>query len=95
MDDAAFKRERLQAALEKLRERLAELRYQEEHARRRVRYYKAEAVRDELAKELAEVYPAFAQSSPTCWCASPSMTARSTRSITLCQTVPTACLLPS
>ena len=61
MDDAAFKRERLQAALEKLSERLAELRYQEEHTRRRVSYYKAEAVRDELAKELVDVYPAFAE----------------------------------
>ena len=49
------------AALEKLRERLAELRYLEEHARRRVRYYKAEAERDELAKELAALYPAFAE----------------------------------
>jgi hypothetical protein len=61
MDDAAFKRDRLQAALEKLRERLAELKYQEEHARRQVVYDKAEAVRDELAKELADLYPAFAQ----------------------------------
>src|SRR5262245_42265144 len=61
MDDAAFKRDRLQAALEKLQGRLAELRDQEEDARRRVVYDKAEAVRDELAKELADFYPAFAQ----------------------------------
>ena len=61
MDDAAFKRERLQAALGKLRERLAELKYQEEHARRQMRYDKAEAERDELAKELADLYPAFAE----------------------------------
>jgi hypothetical protein len=61
MDDAAFKRDRLQAALGKLRERLAELKDQEENARRRAAYDKAEAVRDELAEELADLYPAFAQ----------------------------------
>jgi hypothetical protein len=61
MDDAAFRRDRLQAALEKLRERLAQLKYQEEHARRRVNYDKAKAVRDELASELADLYPPFAQ----------------------------------
>ena len=61
MDDAAFKRDRLQAALGKLRERLAELKDQEENARRQVAYDKAKAVRDELAKELADLYPAFAQ----------------------------------
>ena len=61
MDDAAFKRDRLQAALGKLRERLAQLKDQEENARRQVAYDKAEAVRDELAKELADLYPAFAQ----------------------------------
>ena len=61
MDDAAFKRDRLQAALGKLRERLAELKDQEENARRQVAYDKAKAVRDELAEELADLYPAFAQ----------------------------------
>ncbi len=61
MDDAAFRRDRLQAALEKLRERLAQLKYQEEHARRQVVYDKAKAVRDGLANELADLYPAFAQ----------------------------------
>ena len=61
MDDAAFKRDRLRAALEKLRERLAQLKYQEEHARRQVVYDKAKAVRDGLANELADLYPAFAQ----------------------------------
>ena len=45
----------------KLRERLAELKDQEENARRQVAYDKAEAERDELAKELADLYPAFAQ----------------------------------
>ena len=61
MDDAAFKRDRLQAALGKLRERLAELKDQEENACRLAAYDKAEAVRDELAKELAALYPSFAQ----------------------------------
>jgi hypothetical protein len=61
MDDVAFKRDRLQAAIGKLRERLAELKDQEEHARRQVAYDKAKAVRDELAKELADLYPAFAK----------------------------------
>ena len=61
MDDVAFKRDRLQAALGKLRERLAQLKDQEENARRQVAYDKAKAVRDELAKELADLYPAFAQ----------------------------------
>ena len=61
MDDAAFKRDRLQAALGKLRDRLAQLKDQEENARRQVAYDKAEAVRDELAKELADLYPSVAQ----------------------------------
>jgi chromosome segregation ATPase len=61
MNDAAFKRDRLQAALGKLRGRLAELKDQEENARRQVAYDKAEAVRDQLAKELADLYPAFAE----------------------------------
>ena len=61
MDDAAFRRDRLQAALGKLRERLAQLKDQEEHARRQMAYDKAEAVRDELANELADLYPALAQ----------------------------------
>ena len=61
MDDAAFRRDRLQAALGKLRERLAEVKAQEENVRRQVAYDQAEAVRDRLAKELADLYPAFAQ----------------------------------
>jgi hypothetical protein len=47
MDDAAFKRDRLQAALGKLRERLAQLKDQEENAPRLVAYDKAEAAIDE------------------------------------------------
>jgi hypothetical protein len=61
MGDAAFQRDRLQAALGKLRERLARLKDQEENTRRQLAYNKAEAVRDELANELADLYPAFAQ----------------------------------
>jgi hypothetical protein len=61
MDDAAFKHDRLQAALGKLRKRLAQLKYQEGNARRQVAYDKAKAVRDELANELADLYPGFAQ----------------------------------
>ena len=61
MDDVAFKRDRLQAATGKLRDRLAELKDQEENARRQVVYDKAEVVRDELAQELADLYPAFVQ----------------------------------
>ena len=61
MDDAAFRRDRLQAAIGKLRERLAQLKDQEENARRQVAYDKAAIVRDELAKELADLYPSVAQ----------------------------------
>jgi hypothetical protein len=61
MDDFAFRRDRLQAALGKLRERLAELKAQEENVRRQMAHDQAEAVRDGLAKELADIYPTFAQ----------------------------------
>ena len=61
MEDAAFRRDRLQAAVTRLQERLNELRAQEEDARRWAAYRKAEAERDKLAAELAEVYPAFAE----------------------------------
>lgn len=60
MEDAAFRRERLQVAVKKLRERLQQLRAQEEDHRRWVAYNKAKAKRDELAAELADIYPAFA-----------------------------------
>jgi DNA-binding transcriptional MerR regulator len=61
MDDAGFQRDRLQAASKQLRERLAELKDQEENERRQMAYDKAKAIRDELAIELADLYPAFAQ----------------------------------
>jgi hypothetical protein len=61
MDDHAFRRDRMSAALEKLRLRLVELRDAEEDARRRVAYDEAAANRDEVAGELAGFYPEFAQ----------------------------------
>ena len=61
MDDAAFKRDRLQAALGKLKERLKQLLEQEENAQRQVIYDKPKAERDQLAKEYADLYPTVAQ----------------------------------
>jgi hypothetical protein len=52
--------ERLQATVSRLRDRLAELRTAEEDDRRRAAYEEAKAERDELAAELARVYPPFA-----------------------------------
>jgi hypothetical protein len=61
MEDAAFRRERLQAAVSRLRERLYELRAGEEDQHRRVIYEEVKAERDQLAAELASIYPDFAQ----------------------------------
>jgi hypothetical protein len=60
MENAAFRRDRLEAAVTKLRERLKAVKAQEENDRRQVAYAKASAVRDELAAELARVYPPLA-----------------------------------
>jgi hypothetical protein len=60
MEDAAFRRDRLQEAVRRLGERLAEVKRQEEQARRRMAYDAALAERDKLAAELAEVYPPLA-----------------------------------
>jgi hypothetical protein len=60
MEDAAFTRDQLQAAVSRLRERLTELRGAEEDDRRRAAYEEARAERDELAAELARVYPPLA-----------------------------------
>ena len=57
MEDAAFRRDRLQTATTRLRERLQEVRAREEDHRRRLAYDEAKAERDELAAELARVYP--------------------------------------
>lgn len=61
MDDAGFRRERLQTAVTKLRERLEEVRTDEEDQRRRVFYEKVKAERDKLAAELADIYPEIEQ----------------------------------
>jgi len=60
MEDAAFKRDRMQEAVRRLAERLREVRAQEEQARRRAAYDAALAERDRVAAELAEVYPPLA-----------------------------------
>jgi predicted nuclease with TOPRIM domain len=61
MEDAAFRRERLQTAVTKLRERLEEVKADEEEQRRRVFYEKVKAERDRLAAELADIYPEIEQ----------------------------------
>jgi hypothetical protein len=60
MDDAAFRRDRLQAALAKLRLRLPHLEAKEEDDRRWVEYEKVRLERDTLAAELKSLYPNFA-----------------------------------
>jgi hypothetical protein len=60
MEDARFRRERLETAVARLRERRQELRDQEEDERRWIGYRKAEAERDTLAEELGRVYPPLA-----------------------------------
>jgi hypothetical protein len=59
MEDAAFTRDRLSTALSRLQLRLEQLRAAEEDARYRAAYEKAKAEHDQLAAELAELYPAF------------------------------------
>ena len=61
MEDAAFRRERLQMAAARLRERLAEVKALEEDQRRQAVYDRVETERDRLAAELADLYPDFAQ----------------------------------
>lgn len=57
MDDAAFRRDRMQVAMGRLRERQRERRAAEEQRRRWAAYDAARETRDGLAKELARVYP--------------------------------------
>jgi hypothetical protein len=59
-------RDRLQAAAMRLRERLTKVRAGEEDDRRRKICEQAQAERDELAAELARVYPRSPRSSLTC-----------------------------
>lgn len=61
MEDAAFARDRLSAAVPRLQQRRKELLAAEEDARRWVAYEKAKAERDRLAEELAHVYPPIAE----------------------------------
>jgi hypothetical protein len=60
MDDALFRRDRLQMAVKRLGERLLVVRSAEENHRRQAAYEKAKLVRDKLAQELTEVYPQVA-----------------------------------
>jgi hypothetical protein len=57
MDDATFRRDRLQVAAARLGERLVAVRAAEENHRRQLAYEKAIGVRDKLAQELTRVYP--------------------------------------
>ena len=59
-DAAIARRERLQSAVSRLRERLKEAQAAEEDDRRRAAYEEARAERDQLAAELARVYPPLA-----------------------------------
>jgi hypothetical protein len=59
MEDAVFRHERLQAAESRLRERLKEVRAQEENQRRWATYQKLEAERNKLAAELKAIYPSI------------------------------------
>jgi hypothetical protein len=60
MEDAAFRRDRLQTAVTRLRERLEQVKAKEEDQQRQLVYERVKAERDKLAAELAEIYPAFA-----------------------------------
>ena len=64
MEDAAFRRDRMQTAVIKLGDRLRELKAQEEDHRRWLAYEKVKAERDKLAVELKEVYPTLAARLP-------------------------------
>ena len=61
MEDGAFRRERLQSAVDQLRKRLEEVRASEEDQRRREYYDMVKAERDQLAAELASFYPDMAE----------------------------------
>jgi hypothetical protein len=59
MEDAVFRRERLQTAVSRLKDRLKEVRAQEENQRRWIAYEKVKAERDELAAQLKANYPSI------------------------------------
>jgi hypothetical protein len=60
MEDALFRRDRLQMATKRLGERLVVARAAEENHRRQAAYEKAKLVRDKLAEELSQIYPQVA-----------------------------------
>jgi hypothetical protein len=59
MEDTAFRRERLQTAVTRLKDRLREIKGLEEDQRRQIIYDNAKAERDLLAVELKASYPSF------------------------------------
>jgi chromosome segregation ATPase len=61
MEDASFRRDRMHEAVRRLGERLAEVKQEEEGARRREAYAEALVQRDVLAAELVETYPPLAE----------------------------------
>ena len=60
MEDAAFRHDRMQVAVQKLGGRRKELQWREEDQRRQVAYDRVRAERDALAEELERVYPPVA-----------------------------------
>ena len=62
MEEIAFRRDRLEMAVERLKARLDELKQQEENERRQIAYEKVKAERDALADELAKIYPRLRRS---------------------------------
>jgi hypothetical protein len=60
MEDARFRRDRLETAVARLRDRLQDLKRQEEDRRRWIAYEKVKAEQDSLVEELARVYPPLA-----------------------------------
>jgi chromosome segregation ATPase len=60
MGDAQFRRDRLQAALNKLQTHLPKLEAEEEDHRRWIEYERAKVERDALAAELKSLYPRLA-----------------------------------
>jgi len=61
MDDAIFKADRMQEAIDRLTERIRELKAQEEQARRSEMFKRVKAERDQLADQLKALYPPFAE----------------------------------
>jgi hypothetical protein len=59
MEDAAFRRDRFQTAVTRLKERLSEVKALEEDHRRRMAYEKTKAERDRLAAGLKARYPSI------------------------------------